>query len=73
MERYLETLGLAVAHADFDLIPVATHWTYEGRPNQVRALNEGGSFLAEVRTTVRGLTLELTRACDWLARHEAAA
>ncbi len=74
MERHLEeTLGLAVASADFNLIPAAVRWTYEGTPIQVRALNEGGSFIAEVRATVRGLALELAHARAWLTRHHAAA
>ncbi len=73
MEPYLETLGLAIAHTDFDLIPVAAGWTCEGTPKQLCASGEGGSFLGEVRAAVRGLALELAHARAWLARHHAAA
>ena len=73
MERHLEILGLAVAHADLDLIPVASRWTYKDTHNHARGPSEGGHFLAAVRTTARGLALDLCHARAWLAGHQAAA
>ncbi len=76
MNRHLETLGLAVAYADLDLIPLSIRWAYESgaTPNEVRAAIEGGFQLAEVPAAVRGLALTLAHTWAWLAgRRQAAA
>ena len=61
MNHHLETLGLAVAYADLDLIPLSIRWSYEGgaTPNEVRAAIEGGFRLADVPAAVRAMALEL--------------
>jgi hypothetical protein len=73
MERYLETLGLAIAHSDFNVIPVNVSSSDEDTVNRGGAPGERSSFIAEVRATVRRLALELAHAWTWAARHHGAA
>ena len=75
MNRHLETLGLAVAYADLDLIPLTIHSAYASgaTPAQVRTAIEGGCFLADVPPAIRALAFEVAHAWAWLARRPAAA
>jgi alkylhydroperoxidase/carboxymuconolactone decarboxylase family protein YurZ len=74
MNRHLETIGLAVAYADLDLLPLAIVTAYEegATPAEVRAAVEGGCFLGDVSARVRAWALRLAQAWPWLMpRHEA--
>ena len=74
MNRHLETIGLAVAYADLDLLPLAIHSAYEegATPAEVRAAVQGGCFLGDVPARARTWALHLAQAWPWImARHEA--
>ncbi len=75
MERHLEAIGLAIAHADLELIPLTIRWAYHSgiRPEQVRAAIEVAAFLAEVPTPVRACAQAAAHAWEWVARRRAVA
>jgi alkylhydroperoxidase/carboxymuconolactone decarboxylase family protein YurZ len=55
MDRHLEAIGLAVAHADLELIPQAIRRAYHHGvpPTQVRAAIEVAAFRAGVPAPIR--------------------
>lgn len=69
----LEAIGLAVAYADLDLIPLTIRGAYVSgaTPAQVRAAIEGGCFLAETPAAIRAMAREIAEA--WVGRRKAVA
>ena len=75
MKYHLEAIGLAVAHADLDLIPLTIRWAYNSgaTPDQVRAAIAESCRSGRVPATIQAMALEVAHAWAWIARHKPAA
>ena len=73
MERHLEAIGLAIAHADLELIPLTIRWAYHNgiTPEQVCTAIKVAAFVGEVPTTVRACAQVAAHAWEWVARRRA--
>ena len=75
MKYHLEAIGLAVVHADLDLIPLTIRWAYAtgATPDQVGAAIAEGSRSGKVPAAIQAMALEVAHAWSWIARQKPAA
>lgn len=75
MNHHLEAIGLAVAHADLELIPLTIRWAYAtgATPDQVRAAIAESCRSGKLPAAIQAMALEVAHAWAWIARQKPAA